>query len=95
VPPGTVARVRRPFATGPDGSDAAYPLIVVAGSAPGPVAALVAGIHGDEYEGPAALWRVVQALAPNALRGRVVIVPVAHAAAFSAATRTSPPTGRI
>jgi predicted deacylase len=90
VPPGTVLRVRKRFGVTADGNDATYPLVVVAGPAPGPVVALVAGIHGDEYEGPAALRRVLDQLNPARVRGRVVVVPVAHTAAFAAGTRVSP-----
>jgi predicted deacylase len=90
VPPGTVLRVRKRFGATADGNDATYPLVVVAGLAPGPVVALVAGIHGDEYEGPVALWRVLDQLNPARVRGRVVVVPVAHTAAFAAGMRVSP-----
>lgn len=93
VAAGTIARVRKRVGLAPDGAPVAYPLIVVAGAEPGPTAALVAGIHGDEYEGPRALWSVLEALDPARLRGRVVIVPVAHQAAFVAATRPSPVDG--
>lgn len=87
---GTVVRMAKRFGATPDGASSTYPIIVVAGAEPGPTVCLVAGIHGDEYEGPAALWRVVAQLDPLAIRGRVVIVPVAHGAAFAAGTRTSP-----
>ncbi len=90
VPPGTVARVAKRFGFAPDGTPATYPLIAMAGGEPGPTACLVAGIHGDEYEGSPALWRVLSQLDATKLRGRVVAVPVAHGAAFSAATRSSP-----
>ena len=90
VAPGTVARVAKRVGYAPDGAPVTYPLIVVAGIARGPTVTLVGGIHGDEYEGPAALWRVMERINPLLMRGRVVIVPVAHLAAFSAGTRTSP-----
>ncbi len=90
VAPGMVARMAKRFSWMPDGAAATYPLIVIAGARPGPTAALVAGIHGDEYEGPAALWRVLAAVTPENLCGRLLVVPVAHGAAFSAGTRTSP-----
>lgn len=93
VPRGQAVRAWRRFAVMPDTTPVAYPMIVVAGMSDGPTAALVAGIHGDEYEGPAALWRVAAALRPDQLRGRVVIVPVAHVAAYTAGTRTSPVDG--
>lgn len=67
-----------------------FPLVVVAGSTPGPTAVFIAGIHGDEYEGPAALWRLADSLDPNSLVGRVLIVPVANTLAFANGTRASP-----
>ena len=90
VAAGTVARVNVVFATLAEGAPSSFPLIVVAGAHPGPVVACTGGIHGDEYEGPAALWRLTAMLDPARLRGRVLIVPIAHAAAFAAGTRTSP-----
>ena len=52
--------------------------------------ALTAGIHGDEYEGPKALHDLAKALDPARLAGTVLVVPIAHLAAFEAGTRTSP-----
>lgn len=91
--PGTLLRVAKRFAWTPDGTAATYPLIVVSGARPGPTAALIAGIHGDEYEGPAALWRVLGTVTPQKLSGRLLVVPMAHGAAFAAGTRTSPVDG--
>ena len=65
----------------------------VRGREPGPVAALVAGIHGDEYEGPTALWALLEQIDPDRLRGTLRVVPVAHEAAFLAGTRESPVDG--
>jgi predicted deacylase len=90
VPVGTTARYLVPFARGADGQPATFPLIVVAGARPGPTAALIAGIHGDEYEGSAALWRLAETVSPDQLSGRLLIVPMANLAAFAAGTRTSP-----
>jgi len=74
-------------------ADRSFPLLEVCGTRPGPTVALVAGVHGDEYEGPAALWRVLERVRPESLRGRLLVVPVAHLAAFAAGTRTSPNDG--
>src|SRR3954451_19722762 len=87
--PGSITRVLKAFTSAPDGSAACYPIVVIAGAAPGPTAALVAGIHGDEYEGPRALFQLMAEIRPAELRGRLVIVPIAHLAAFGAGTRTS------
>jgi predicted deacylase len=94
VAAGTARRVMIPFAIAPDGAPSTYPLIVIAGGRPGPTAALVGGIHGDEFEGPSALWRLAAALDPAQVAGRILIVPLAHGAAFAAGIRTSPIDGQ-
>ena len=81
------------FATAPDSAPVTVPLIVIAGDRPGPVAALTAGIHGDEYEGIVALWRLAAHIQPEQVAGRILIVPIAHQAAYNAATRSSPSDG--
>ena len=69
--------------------------ITVIGHGDGPTALLTGGNHGDEYEGPIALFDVARSLAPDAVTGRVIIVPALNYPAFRAGTRTSPkPTGR-
>jgi N-alpha-acetyl-L-2,4-diaminobutyrate deacetylase len=90
VSAGTVARVLWAFADLPGGSPATIPIIVIAGTQPGKTAVLTAGIHGDEYEGIMALWRLGAQIRPEAVTGRVIIIPIAHIAAYAAATRTSP-----
>jgi predicted deacylase len=55
-----------------------------------PLAVITAGVHGDEYEGPAAALLLTGQLKPAGLAGSLVIVPVAHPAAFAADSRTSP-----
>jgi hypothetical protein len=90
VPPGAIRRALVPFATRADGSPATFPLIVIAGTKEGPLAVLFAGINGDEYEGPAALWQLANTTDPASLAGRPLIVPCANLAAFAAGMRTSP-----
>ncbi len=86
-------RLRVPFARRPDGAEAWFPLEVLRGREDGPTVALTAGVHGDEYEGPKALHDLAKALDPARLAGTVLIVPIAHLAAFEAGTRTSPVDG--
>ena len=64
--------------------------ITVIGHGDGPTALLTGGNHGDEYEGPIALFDVARSLAPDAVTGRVIIVPALNYPAFRAGTRTSP-----
>lgn len=64
------------------------------GAQPGPVAAITAGIHGDEYEGPAALFELARELSPDQLQGTLLLIPIANPSAFRNGTRTSPLDGR-
>ena len=56
----------------------------------GPTALLTGGNHGDEYEGPIALFDLAQKLTAEEVTGRVIIVPAMNYPAFCAGTRTSP-----
>lgn len=78
------------YATTADGSVLSFPLIVINGASPGQTVALIAGVHGDEYEGPAALRKLANETDPGELAGRLLIIPVANPPAFAAGTRTSP-----
>ena len=56
----------------------------------GPTILLIAGNHGDEYEGQVALGRLIRTLDPAEVRGRIMILPSANFPAAMAGTRTSP-----
>ena len=60
------------------------------GDRPGKVVLVSAGVHGDEYEGPAAVEELVAELQARKLTGTVIGVPVMNPSAFSAGTRTNP-----
>ncbi|WP_139005078.1 succinylglutamate desuccinylase/aspartoacylase family protein [Arthrobacter crystallopoietes] len=64
--------------------------VAVVSSGTGPTALLVAGTHGDEYEGQVVLHELIRSLEPEHLNGTVVIVPAANAPAVRAGTRVSP-----
>jgi predicted deacylase len=66
-----------------------FPAGVICGG-PGPTALLVAGNHGDEWEGQVALTELLQDLQPDQVRGRIIILPCANLPASLAGTRTSP-----
>lgn len=66
------------------------PVLLVRGERPGPVFAVSAGVHGDEYEGIQTIFEVVEALDPAAMSGDLLAVPVANEPAFWHGTRTSP-----
>lgn len=56
----------------------------------GPRVVLVAGNHGDEWEGQLSLGELIRALEPSQIKGRIIILPSANFPAAMAATRTSP-----
>jgi predicted deacylase len=56
----------------------------------GPRVLLVAGNHGDEYEGQVALMKLCREIDASQVRGRVIILPAANFPAVKAGRRTSP-----
>ena len=67
--------------------------VVVLHGCPGPTALLVAGVHGDEYEGQIVLPELARTLDPASLQGRVILMPRANPPAAAAGRRTSPVDG--
>src|SRR5687768_2004596 len=69
----------------------ALPVAELTGSRPGPTWLLVAGVHGDEYEGPEAIRRAVARLAADRdFSGRVIALPIANPAAYARGSRLTP-----
>ncbi|BCH28201.1 N-alpha-acetyl diaminobutyric acid deacetylase DoeB [Mesorhizobium sp. L-8-10] len=64
--------------------------IAVVKNGNGPTALLTGGNHGDEYEGPLALFELARTLEAADVSGTVIIVPAMNYPAFRAGTRTSP-----
>ncbi len=64
--------------------------ITVIRNGPGQTALLTGGNHGDEYEGPVALFDLANTLKPEDVDGRVIIAPAMNYPAFRSASRTSP-----
>lgn len=74
-------------------ADARIDVFCCRGPSAGPLALITAGVHGDEYEGPAAVFSLAEVLSPDRLQGTVIAVPVANPAAFAAGTRLHPEDG--
>ena len=74
---------RRPLGVYP------VPIACVAHGA-GPTILLTGGVHGDEFEGPAALMRLIQNLELSEINGRVIIMPALNAPALLDSSRVSP-----
>ncbi|WP_372624504.1 succinylglutamate desuccinylase/aspartoacylase family protein [Falsiroseomonas sp.] len=65
------------------------PIAVIARGT-GPTVLLVAGNHGDEYEGQVALGRLIREVEPAQVSGRLIILPAANFPAARAGRRVSP-----
>ncbi len=64
--------------------------IAVIKNGQGPTALLMAGNHGDEWEGQIALGKLIRSLQPDDVAGRVIILPSANLPAARAGVRVSP-----
>jgi predicted deacylase len=56
----------------------------------GPTLMIMAGTHGDEYEGQIAVSNLARELDPADVRGRLILVPMVNYPAAQAGLRTSP-----
>ena len=56
----------------------------------GPTLTMIAGSHGDEYEGPITLMRIAAELDAARINGRLILIPCLNLPAVEAATRLSP-----
>ncbi len=89
---GNVTASRGQVATGfiqvPAGSDdeLKIPVAVVHGAKPGPVLALVAGLHGTEYASIVALEQLIGGLDATMISGTVIIVPLVNVPSFERKT---------
>ena len=85
---GTASAARGQKAAGaievPAATDAALsiPIVVVHGSKPGPVLALVSGAHGTEYASIIALEKLIGLLDPSQISGTVIVVPLINVPSF-------------
>lgn len=65
------------------------PITVLKGG-DGPTVLLTGGNHGDEYEGPVALMKLIRRLPSMSIKGRLIVVPALNFPAFINGSRTSP-----
>ena len=61
---------------------------IFTGRRDGPHLLITAGVHGDEFEPMVAVLRLIQQLPTHDLAGRVTLVPVVSASAFTTGKRT-------
>lgn len=77
----------------PSGLPIHMPLMLAQGQSDGPILCIVSGVHGDEYEGGAAISRVWNELQPESMTGIFVGVPTINMPALETGTRNSPVDG--
>lgn len=65
------------------------PIVVIVGD-PGPTVLITGASHGDEYEGPLGIMRLLQGLDGETVRGRIIALPALNYPALSAGRRLSP-----
>ena len=84
--PGTLASgtIQIPARAGDEGTT--LPISVIHGTKPGPVLALVAGVHGQEYTPILALQKLRTAIDPQSLTGTIIMVHVANMPSYLART---------
>jgi len=56
----------------------------------GPVLLLIGGTHGDEFEGPSVIMRLIHLLEPSEIHGQVIAIPALNAPAVLSSSRVSP-----
>jgi predicted deacylase len=84
--PGTTASGTLTVPARPGDEGTTIPISIVHGMMPGPVLALTAGVHGQEYTPVLALQRVLKTLDPKTLKGTVILVHVANMPSYLART---------
>ncbi|MCW5850872.1 MAG: succinylglutamate desuccinylase/aspartoacylase family protein [Anaerolineae bacterium] len=77
-------------ATMPDGQPLRLTLLAARGREAGPTVVVLAGVHGDEYEGMLVIPEVFARLDPAQMRGTVLMVPICNVPAYQGALRSSP-----
>ncbi|MFT7214939.1 MAG: N-alpha-acetyl-L-2,4-diaminobutyrate deacetylase [Granulosicoccus sp.] len=73
---------------------AMLPVCVIRGTKPGPTVTLMAGIHGDEFEGPITLQRMARELTPDLIHGCLILIPCVNLAGLKISNRRSPYDGK-
>ena len=82
VPPGSIVSGRLEVPIHGTSPASFVPFSVIHGTSPGPVLALVAGVHGMEYVPILALQRLRRTIDPATLRGTVIMIHAANMPSF-------------
>jgi predicted deacylase len=65
------------------------PVNILKGTERGSTLVILAGVHGDEYEGIQTIIQIFRDINPSDIRGTLVMIPVTNVSSFYAGTRTS------
>ena len=84
----------RGFSRDVPAGDRSLPVIVMAGAKPGPTLLVIAGEHGDEYEGMAAIHAMVRSVNVADLAGTIVAIVCCSVDAYLADDRRSSTDGK-
>lgn len=66
------------------------PVCLIKGQHPGPVITIIAGIHGDEYEGSVAIRRLARDLSHEQLHGSLILLPSVNYRGLYTGSRNNP-----
>lgn len=94
VQPGTKSVLGLDVSPLPTGGVLQLAVLVARGVNPGPTIVVLGGVHGDEYEGIAAVRSVFRGLDAGKVSGTFLGVPMCNPPAFGARSRTSPLDGQ-
>ena len=85
-----VGTLRIPRSSNTAGWASTWVPIVSVANGDGPTALVIGGTHGDEYEGQVAALNLARELRPEAVTGRVIVIPCLSIEASKAGTRLWP-----
>jgi N2-acetyl-L-2,4-diaminobutanoate deacetylase len=85
-----VGRLQLPRISNTGGWASSFVPIASVANGSGPTVLVLAGNHGDEYEGQVAALRLIRELEPQQVTGRVIVIPVLSGEASKAGTRLWP-----
>lgn len=88
--PGTKQVVRLPVTVGLNGAELGLYVHVVRGRRPGPVLAMLSGMHGGEWFSTETVRRLLAGVDPTTLSGSLLVLPVVNAPSLVLNTRNIP-----
>ena len=66
------------------------PVCIIRGKTPGPTVTFLAGIHGDEFEGPLTLQKIARELDADQVSGCIILIPSLNLQGLQHSNRHSP-----